>query len=119
MATKSRAAQNGNARRKVMRWLKAQGLPCRICGLPIDYTISDPHDPRHYECDEIVPVSLGGSALDKANVGPSHRFCNEWRGNRMGWSSADARVALAAAIREWTSRKGLGRRPPIPHSRRW
>lgn len=59
MATKSRAAQNGHARRKVMKWLKAQGLPCRICGLPIDYTIDDPHDPMHFECDEIVPVSLG------------------------------------------------------------
>lgn len=119
MATKSRAAQSGHARRKVMKWLKAQGLPCRICGLPIDYTIDDPHDPMHFECDEIVPVSLGGSALDRANVGAAHRFCNEWRGNRMIWSPAEARMALAASIRERMGRNSLGKQPPIPHSRRW
>ncbi len=118
MATRTRA-QNGNARRKVMAWLKAQQLPCHICGLPIDYTIEDPHDPRHFECDELMPVSLGGSATDKGNVGAAHRFCNEWRGNRMSWSPAAARDALTAAVRAWARRKAPEKPRMMEHSRRW
>lgn len=118
MATRTRA-QNGNARRKVMAWLKAQQLPCHICGLPIDYTIEDPHDPRHFECDELMPVSLGGSATDRRNVGAAHRFCNEWRGNRMSWSPAAARDALTAAVRAWARRKAPEKPRMMEHSRRW
>lgn len=118
MATRTRA-QNGNARRKVMSWLKAQQMPCHICGLPIDYTIQDPHDPRHFECDELLPVSRGGSATDKGNVGAAHRYCNEWRGNRMSWSPTAAREGLAAAVRAWQRRKAPAGSLQMGHSRRW
>lgn len=83
---------NGAARRKLRAWLKAQGLPCHICGLPIDYTLDwyvDPRDgrrkrhPMSFEVDELVPVSLGGSPTDRSNVAPAHRICNERRGNKV------------------------------------
>lgn len=72
---------NGNARRKVRAWLKAQGMPCHICGRAIDYTLPAGH-PMSFEVDEIVPVSRGGSPIDRANVAPAHRICNERRGNK-------------------------------------
>ena len=62
-------------------WLKAQGLPCHICGMAIDYDLPA-GDPMSFEVDEIVPVSRGGSPTDPANVAPAHRICNERRGNR-------------------------------------
>ena len=29
-----------------------------------------------------MPVSKGGSPIDRANVAPAHRICNERRGNK-------------------------------------
>lgn len=73
---------NGNARRKVREWLKAQGNPCHLCGRAIDYDLPAGH-PLSFEVDEIVPVSRGGSPYDRANVAAAHRICNERRGNKM------------------------------------
>lgn len=81
MASNPRNA-NGAARRKLRAWLKAQGRPCHICGRPIDYSLPA-GDPMSFEVDEIVPVSKGGSPLDRANVDAAHRICNQRRGNRM------------------------------------
>lgn len=67
------------------------GLPCHICGQPIDYSLTtyvDPTDgrekrhPMSFELDELVPVSKGGDPLDPGNVAPAHRVCNQMRGNR-------------------------------------
>ena len=80
MASNPRVA-NGSARRNVRSWLKAQGLPCHLCGRPIDYSLPA-GDPLSFEVDEIVPVSMGGSPIDRANVAPAHRICNQRRGNR-------------------------------------
>lgn len=80
MASNPRTA-NGNARRNVRAWLKDQGLPCHLCGQPIDYTLPARH-PLSFEVDEIVPVSKGGSPIDRANVAPAHRICNQRRGNK-------------------------------------
>ncbi len=80
VATRSRYA-NGNARRKVRAWLRAQGRPCHICGQPIDYSLPA-GNPMSFEVDEIVPVSRGGSPYDRTNVAPAHRICNERRGNK-------------------------------------
>ncbi len=98
MATASRYA-NGHARRKVRAWLKAQGMPCHICGQPIDYSLPA-GNPMSFEVDEIVPVSRGGSPIDAGNVAPAHRICNERRGNRplpirRGAGTADAGAAMA------------------------
>lgn len=81
---------NGNARRKAVARLRAEGRPCWICrafGRPaaIDYSLPAGH-PLSFECDELVPVSKGGSPVDPSNLDATHRRCNEWRGNRsVGW----------------------------------
>lgn len=80
MSTPSRYA-NGHARREVRAWLKAQGAPCHICGGAIDYALPAGH-PMSFEVDEIVPVSRGGSPIDRSNVAAAHRICNERRGNK-------------------------------------
>lgn len=77
---------NGNARRKLRIWLKSQGRPCWICeafGRPaeIDYSLPANH-PWAFEVDELVPVSKGGSPIDRDNVDAAHRRCNQWRGNK-------------------------------------
>lgn len=77
----------------------AAGEPCGICGRAIDVDAPqwriDPKDGRRkrapwsLECDEVVPVSRGGSPTDPANVRPAHRLCNQRRGARLdGWACA-------------------------------
>lgn len=81
--------RNGNARRKLLDRLRAQvaaqGLPCHLCGMPIDTDLPSGH-PMCLEADEIVPVSRGGNPLDPANVAPAHRSCNQRRGNKPLWA---------------------------------
>lgn len=86
MAKPNVRRRNGNARNKLRGWLRSQGQPCWICqaaGRPgiIDYSLPAGH-PLAFEVDELVPVSLGGDPLDRANVKAAHRCCNQWRGNR-------------------------------------
>ena len=82
---------NGHRRDELRRWLASQQLPCALCGKPIDYSLTtwvDPRDgkvkrhPMSFEVDEIVPVSKGGDPLDRDNVQPAHRICNQTRGNK-------------------------------------
>ena len=90
---------NGHRRSELRLWLKAQGLPCHICGMAIDYTLPAGH-PMSFEVDEIVPVSRGGSPYDRANVAPAHRICNQRRGNRpLGETSPD--MLPNATSQEW------------------
>lgn len=98
MTTPSRYA-NGHARRKVRAWLKAQGRPCALCGMPIDYDLPA-GDPWSFEVDEIVPVSRGGSPIDPANVQPAHRICNQRKGNRMAGDAGTRGLAVRRS-REW------------------
>lgn len=77
---------NGNERRKLRAWLRAQRRPCWICRAfgrngAIDYELPHNH-PLAFEVDELDPVSLGGDPLDRNNVDASHRRCNQWRGNK-------------------------------------
>ena len=51
MASNPRSS-NGNARRKLRRWLASQQLPCAICGQPIDYSLPARH-PRSFEVDDL------------------------------------------------------------------
>ena len=87
---------NGNARRKVRAWLKAQGMPCHICGRAIDYSLPAGH-PMSFEVDEIVPVSRGGSPIDRSNVAPAHRICNQRRGNKPLHKAGKARPMTEGA----------------------
>lgn len=83
---------NGNLRRKHRARLKAQGLPCHICGQPIHY--DEPSDPQHpwsFVIDEIRPVSKWrmfgydspeAAAQDWDNLAPAHYICNQRKGNK-------------------------------------
>ena len=91
MAKPNPRRANGAKRTALRNRVKAMGLPCHICGRPIDYSLTtyvDPKDgrtkrhPLSYELDEIVPVSKGGSPFDFDNVAPAHRICNQRRGNK-------------------------------------
>ena len=93
----------GSARVKLRQRLKSEGRGCWICrafGRPdaIDYSLPARH-PRSFEVDELVPVSLGGSPIEYANVDATHRECNNWRGNR----TVAQVLALARAQREKVS----------------
>lgn len=83
---------NGNLRRKYRARLKALGLPCGICGGPINY--DEPSDSKHpfsFVIDEIRPVSRWkefgypspeAAAQDWANLQPAHYCCNAAKSNK-------------------------------------
>lgn len=82
MAANTNPRRKNSARRnKVRDWLKRQGRPCWICGLGIDYGLP-PGNPLSFECDELIPISQGGSPYQRTNVGAAHRCCNNWRKNK-------------------------------------
>ena len=93
---------NGSRRRSLSARVRAMGMPCHLCGLPIDYSLPAGH-PLSYELDEIVPVSRGGSPTDPANVAPAHRCCNQWRGNRSMARVSAVRDAARVAYGQWNS----------------
>lgn len=81
------------------RWLRSQGRPCWICVAfgksgTIDYSLPARH-PLSFECDELVPVSVGGSPYARSNVDAAHRCCNQWRSNK----SVEEVLAIAARQR--------------------
>lgn len=90
---------NGARRRAIRARWRAMGEPCRLCGRPIDYALPAGH-PMSFEVDEIVPVSKGGDPLDFDNTQPSHRICNQRKGNG-------------------TARKGKPPKRGLPTSRDW
>lgn len=93
---------NGNARRKLKRRMVAEGLPCHLCGYPIDY---EAHhlDPQSFVIDELVTVRDGGSTTQRSNCAPAHRCCNSWRGCK------DVTPQLQRAIRSRYEREVLHR----------
>ena len=74
-----------NARNALRRRVASMGLPCHLCGKPIDYSLPAGH-PLSFELDEIVPLAAlppderAAAAVDPLNVAPAHRICNERRG---------------------------------------
>ena len=95
---------NGSRRSKLRKQVAAEGMPCHICGRPINYSLP-PGDPMSFELDEIIPVSRGGDPLDRGNVAPAHRICNQKRGNK----------PLAAVVRAAGDALSL----PLPTSQAW
>lgn len=93
---------NGSRRRSLSARVRAMGMPCHLCGLPIDYSLPGGH-PLSYELDELVPVSKGGSPIDPRNVAPAHRCCNAWRGNKPIGSVAAIRAEVRARFGPWPS----------------
>lgn len=71
---------NGSQRNKIIARVKREENTCWLCGKAVD--VSLPHGlPESPEVDEMIPVSKGGSPLDRANCRLSHRLCNQKRGN--------------------------------------
>lgn len=59
------------AQQYVRATLATYGTVCWLCGLQ-----------GANSADHIIPRSKGGAVYDLLNLGPSHRRCNESRGNR-------------------------------------
>ncbi len=98
MGTKANPRRaNGSKRTALRNRVKTMGLPCALCGKPIDYSLPAGH-PMSYELDEIVPVSKGGSPFDIDNVQPTHRCCNQAKGNS---SRTAPQKAAFPTSREW------------------
>ena len=82
--------------------VRALGLPCWICGLPIDYGAPS-KTPLSFELDELVPVSKGGDPADMANTAPAHRCCNQWRSDRSVSAVERIRAEVRARFGPWPS----------------
>lgn len=85
---------NGHRRRQLRARVLAEEDTCGICGQPVDKTLRTPH-PGSPEVDEIIPVSLGGSPLQRSNVRLAHRLCNQRRGNTLPAAGSPAPTATA------------------------
>lgn len=92
-------------RRTYQARFKAMGLPCALCGKPIDYSLPyyfmDEEGRKHvnmfaFVIDEKIPISKwqqGGynSAAECANdfannLQPAHAICNARKGNKEGFT---------------------------------
>ena len=106
---------NGHRRDQVIRRVKREENECWLCGEPVDKTLGlmlGAHSPRcaKPECagcvphpksatvDEVIPVSLGGSAIDRQNCRLAHRDCNIRRGNGTRQPKV---LAVVKRVREW------------------
>lgn len=83
--------------RQLSEHLRAQRLPCWICGQAIDYTIErGMNDPNEFTVDHAL--SRKGHldmAEDPANLKPAHRRCNSSKG------TGQERTNLGAPSRAW------------------
>ena len=93
---------NGHRRDSTVRWLRSQGRPCWMCGLPIAYG-APAGDPLAFECDELQPVSRGGSPYDRDNVAAAHRCCNNWRRARSVGEVQRVRSRALAEFGQWST----------------
>ena len=93
---------NGSRRRKALARLRAMRRECWICGLPIDYG-APAGDPLAFECDEVTPVSKGGSPYDMGNLRAAHRCCNGWRSNKPAALVEAVRVSALESFGRWTT----------------
>lgn len=93
--------KNGNARRKLRARLKAEQRPCALCGRSIDYSLPAGH-PYSFEVDEIIPVSRGGNPFMYSNVQPTHRICNQRKGNNIKVGVRNKGKKSIITSRKWT-----------------
>lgn len=94
---------NGHRRRTLRKRLLARGGTCawEFCPWPdepLDPTLHH-HDDKAPEVDELVPVSLGGNPLSRANTRLLHRYCNRERGN--GTRAVKAPPQPVSTTRAW------------------
>lgn len=71
---------------------------CWLCQMPIDMTITDPHDPDVWEPDHKISRSERPDlAEDPANLADSHRQCNNTK------ADGKAMAGLGVLSRQWIS----------------
>ena len=109
---------NGHRRRRLVARVKAQGLPCALCGQPIDYSL-DWRDPMAFVLDERLPRALGGSGIDPANVQPAHRCCNERKGKMLAPVFAAPGVLVEDVARGARETSAVRSRAECKPSRDW
>lgn len=84
LATDQWNSRQGKKLKKEFRELCfSQGLPCWLCGQPIDWDAA-PQTPNAFEPDHFHPRSTHPElALDPENLRPSHCSCNRSRQDGM------------------------------------
>src|SRR4051794_9535648 len=92
---------NGYRRDQVRRRVLAEEDDCWLCGKPVDKTLP-PLLHGSPEVDEVVPVSLGGSPIDRTNCRLAHRLCNVRRGNGTKAPRSAAPTPPLMTTRKWT-----------------
>lgn len=76
------AGRRGARYRRLVAAQRAKGLPCWLCGQPIDYS-APPGHPNAFEYDHAQPWSTHPELReDPANGRSSHGRCNRSRGNQ-------------------------------------
>ena len=67
----------------------------------IDYALRT--GPLSFNCDELVPVSRGGSPYDHGNVDAAHACCNQWRKARSVREVQAIRARVLKRFGVWSS----------------
>ena len=74
----------------------AHGVPCHLCGMPIDYSLPSGEDPNSFEVDHFHPVDTHPELFeDPACFRASHKDCNASRG------TADVAPTLGNPSEPW------------------
>lgn len=60
---------------KLIKYGKANDIPCAICNYPIDYSLRYPN-PMAVTVDHIIPISRNGHPTDMNNLQLAHFRCN-------------------------------------------
>lgn len=63
------------------RRAKSLGLVCVHCGVPFDWTITDPNASGAFTADHPDALANGGH-LVRQDLGPMHKGCNSRKGDR-------------------------------------
>lgn len=108
---------NGAARDRIIRWVKREFTHCHLCGQPVNVGLG-PGLPGSPEADEIIPVSMGGSALDRDNIRLAHRLCNQKRG-KAPVNLARQRVVEERLVYDATGQVRVAERHATAQSRQW
>jgi len=88
------AGRSGRRWRTLSAQLKAQRLPCWLCGQPINY--DNDGDPHAFTVDHVKPRSTHPElAEDPTNLRPAGARCNKSRGAR------DPKPGLGTTSRDW------------------
>lgn len=77
--TKYNDAEYVKRTQTLRRAVETHGLPCHLCGNPIDLTLPSTH-PLSFTADHLDAIANGGHLYGQ--IAPAHRRCNSRRQNR-------------------------------------